>query len=103
MNGQGRKFLENGHEQQPLAARMTAPSTLPPGALPRCLNRAQSAEYVGVGTSLFDEMVRDHRMPQPIRINARTVWDRLQLDEAVNALRDAADDTYKEDSWADYQ
>jgi hypothetical protein len=31
-------------------------------------------------------MVKDGRMPQPIRINARVVWDRLQLDEAFAAL-----------------
>ena len=37
-------------------------------------------------SSLFDEMVRDGRMPKPKRINARTVWDRLKLDEAFAAL-----------------
>ena len=36
-------------------------------------------------------MVKDERMPQPIRINSRVLWDRLQLDEAFAALADAKD------------
>ena len=54
---------------------------------PRGLSRVQSAAYVGVSPSLFDELVKDGRMPQPIRINSRVVWDRLQLDEAFAALQ----------------
>jgi hypothetical protein len=50
------------------------------------LSREQSAEYIGVSPSLFDAMVKDGRMPGPKRINARTVWDRLGLDEAFAAL-----------------
>ncbi len=30
-------------------------------------------------------------MPRPIRINARTVWDRVKLDEAFAALSDDGD------------
>jgi hypothetical protein len=38
----------------------------------------------------------DGRMPQPIRINSRVLWDRLQLDEAFAALSDqgAIDDPW---------
>jgi predicted DNA-binding transcriptional regulator AlpA len=53
---------------------------------PRGLSRVQAASYVGVSPSLFDEMVKDGRMPQPKRINTRTVWDKRQLDEAFAAL-----------------
>jgi hypothetical protein len=31
-------------------------------------------------------------MPQPIRLNSRLVWDRLQLDDAFAALSDTARD-----------
>jgi hypothetical protein len=31
-------------------------------------------------------MVKDGRMPQPKRINSRTIWDRARLDEAFEAL-----------------
>jgi predicted DNA-binding transcriptional regulator AlpA len=55
---------------------------------PRGLCRAEAAAYVGVSPTLFDEMVSDGRMPKPKSINARTVWDRLQLDRAFDALPD---------------
>jgi predicted DNA-binding transcriptional regulator AlpA len=58
---------------------------------PRGLRRVKSAAYVGVSPSLFDEMVRDGRMPKPKRINGRVVWDRRQLDDAFEALPDGED------------
>jgi predicted DNA-binding transcriptional regulator AlpA len=70
---------------------------LPSCLTPRGLSRVQAAAYVGVSASLFDEMVRDGRMPQPIRINTRVLWDRLQLDEAFAALSDAQEDG--DDDW----
>ncbi len=71
---------------------------LPASLPPRGLSREQAAAYVGVGTSLFDAMVRDGRMPQPKEINSRRVWDRLQLDAAFSALPDTeghADDVWE--------
>ena len=59
---------------------------LPQSLAPRGLSREQAAAYVGVSPSLFDTLVKDGRMPGPKRINARTVWDRLQLDAAFAAL-----------------
>jgi predicted DNA-binding transcriptional regulator AlpA len=56
---------------------------------PRGLSRAEAARYIGVSPSLFDQMIKDGRMPQSIRINARVVWDRKELDEAFEALKDA--------------
>ena len=53
---------------------------------PRGLSRLEAARYVGIGTTLFDAMVADGRMPKPRIINSRTVWDRLQLDDAFNEL-----------------
>ena len=65
---------------------------LPPSLPPRGLSRVQSAAYIGVSTTLFDELVKDGRMPQPIRLNSRLVWDRLQLDDAFAALSDVGRD-----------
>jgi predicted DNA-binding transcriptional regulator AlpA len=59
---------------------------LPLTLAPRGLSRVQAAAYVGISPSIFDELVKDGRMPKPIRINSRVVWDRLQLDEAFVAL-----------------
>ena len=61
---------------------------LPRSLAPRGLSRVQAAAYIGVSPSLFDEMVKDGRMPKPMRINARTVWDRIRLDEAFATLSD---------------
>jgi predicted DNA-binding transcriptional regulator AlpA len=56
--------------------------------VPRGLSREQSARYIGIGPSLFDQLVKDGRMPKPKRINARTVWDRRKIDEAFDMLDD---------------
>ncbi len=63
-------------------SRADLPKSLPP----RGLNRPVSAAYIGVGTSLFDEMVDDGRMPKPKTINTRQIWDRLELDLSFDAL-----------------
>ena len=66
---------------------MTRPVDILPASLaPRGLSRVQSAVYVGVGATKFDEMVADRRMPKPKRVDGRNVWDRLALDEAFVAL-----------------
>jgi predicted DNA-binding transcriptional regulator AlpA len=70
------------------------PSSLPP----RGLSRVQAAAYIGISPTLFDGMVADGRMPRPVRINARTVWDRVKLDEAFAALSE--DEYGGDDPWS---
>jgi predicted DNA-binding transcriptional regulator AlpA len=55
---------------------------------PRGLSRDEAARYVGVGSTLFEEMVADGRMPRPKHINSRTIWDRVALDIAFTSLPD---------------
>jgi len=55
---------------------------------PRGLSREEAARYVGVGTTKFDEMVKDGKMPKPKRVGSRTVWDRVALDIAFTDLPD---------------
>jgi predicted DNA-binding transcriptional regulator AlpA len=62
---------------------------LPISLAPRGLSRAQAAAYIGISPSLFDKLVADGRMPKPIRINSRTIWDRTKLDESFQTLLDA--------------
>lgn len=58
---------------------------------PRGLCRVEAALYIGVSATLFDTLVKDGRMPAPRRINARTIWDRYELDAAFEALPHEAD------------
>ncbi|WCK12378.1 hypothetical protein G6L41_008860 [Agrobacterium tumefaciens] len=53
---------------------------------PRGLSREEAARYIGVGSTKFDEMVNDRRMPKPKRVDGRVVWDRISLDAAFSDL-----------------
>jgi hypothetical protein len=53
---------------------------------PRGVCRSAAAAYIGVSPCKFDELVADHRMPMPRRIDARKVWDVRDLDLAFDAL-----------------
>ncbi|UDF28480.1 UNVERIFIED_ORG: hypothetical protein LHK14_13275 [Roseateles sp. XES5] len=53
---------------------------------PRGMSREEAARDIGVGTTKFHELVQDHRMPQPKRIDGRVVWDRIALDAAFTDL-----------------
>ena len=52
----------------------------------RGLSRDEAAMYIGISATKFDEMVIDGRMPVPVKIDTRSVWDILSLDLAFDAL-----------------
>jgi excisionase family DNA binding protein len=52
----------------------------------RGLSRDEAAMYVGVSAAKFDELVADGRMPAPIRIDGRKVWDIRSIDLAFDSL-----------------
>lgn len=56
------------------------------GIEPRGLSLMQAALYVGVGSIVFLELVRDGHMPSPKIIGPYKVWDRKMLDEAFDEL-----------------
>ena len=60
--------------------------SLPPNLAPRGLSRIEAAAYIGIGTSKFDELVADGRMPRPKIIDKRKTWDRYALDAAYADL-----------------
>jgi predicted DNA-binding transcriptional regulator AlpA len=78
----------------------TRRDALPVSLPPRGLSRVEAAAYVGISPTLFDEMVADKRMPRPKRINARVVWDRIQIDTAFAALPNDDQDERADDVWA---
>jgi predicted DNA-binding transcriptional regulator AlpA len=68
------------------AGRKRRPSALPDNLPPRGLYREQAAEYICVGTTTWDKLVAEGRMPKPKRIGGRVVWDRHAIDKAFAAL-----------------
>jgi hypothetical protein len=69
---------------------------LPISLPPRGLSRLEAAAYVGTSPSLFDQMVSDGRMPNPVRINRRSIWDRYLLDRAFDVLLGEIDETMED-------
>lgn len=66
---------------------MTMPAALPPNTPAIGLSRKQAAVYVGVGVDLFDTLVKNGGLPQPVRLGSRLVWDRRRLDAAFDKLQ----------------
>jgi predicted DNA-binding transcriptional regulator AlpA len=53
---------------------------------PRGLRRDDAAAWIGLSPTKFDEMVKDGRMPQPVRMDGCVVWDRYGIDAAFDVL-----------------
>jgi len=66
---------------------------------PRGLSRETAAAYVGIGTTLFDEMVRLGKMPRPATLKGRLIWDRQALDRALDDLFDCPPVAAAPDPW----
>ena len=58
---------------------------------PRLVARADAAYYVGVGTTLFDDLVRQGMMPRPKAIGSRRLWDLRELDKTIDELPEAGE------------
>jgi predicted DNA-binding transcriptional regulator AlpA len=54
----------------------------------RGLSRDEAAVYVGIGSTKFDELVSDGRMPKPFRIDGRVIWDIHDLDSAIDRFKE---------------
>jgi hypothetical protein len=59
---------------------------LPVSLPPRGLSRDESARYLGIGVTLFDELVAEGKLPKPKHIRSRRVWDRHKLDLSFDVL-----------------
>ncbi|WP_206520511.1 MULTISPECIES: hypothetical protein [unclassified Mesorhizobium] len=51
----------------------------------RGYDRREAASYVGVSPTHFDKLVRIGKMPGPVQLLGRKVWDRRALDHALDA------------------
>lgn len=74
---------EAHHIRETLSKRQKTPPPV------RGLRRNEAAGYIGVSATKFDEMVKHHKMPSPIRTGGRVIWDIHELDEYFDALREA--------------
>ena len=52
----------------------------------RGLDHDEAATFVGVTIQVFDRMVDDGRLPQPVDLGGELVWDLVQLDRAMDRL-----------------
>jgi predicted DNA-binding transcriptional regulator AlpA len=64
---------------------------LPPNLPPRGISREAAAQYVGISPGKFDALVGDGRMPKPLQIDGRKVWDLRAVDRAFERLGGEAD------------
>lgn len=79
--------------------RSVPPSGWPPEAVPRYLNRECAAYYLGrMSPTHFDSLVRDGTLPAPHKFGRRTLYDRQEIDAAVekNNRPDDTDDDLPE-------
>lgn len=54
---------------------------------PRALRADRAAAYLAMSKSKFLELVDQRRLPQPVRIDGITMWDRLELDAAFENMK----------------
>jgi hypothetical protein len=66
----------------------------------RGLSRIESAMYIGVSPTKFDALVADGRMPKPVIIDGRKVWDRHELDISFDGL--PRENDCDPDGWEDF-
>ena len=55
-------------------------------AVKRGFSRIEAAEYVGIGTTKFDQLVAEGKLPKAKLIGSRKVWDVRELDPAFEEL-----------------
>jgi predicted DNA-binding transcriptional regulator AlpA len=67
--------------------------------MPRGLSREAAAQYCGFGTTKFDEMIKDGRLPKPARVDGRVVWDLHKLDKALDRLYQTEAETETDNPW----
>ncbi|WP_245576811.1 helix-turn-helix transcriptional regulator [Kaistia adipata] len=73
----------NAHQPIMVAALRPSPR--------RGLRREEAASYVGVGSSKFDQLVAEGKMPRPFRIDGCVIWDIRALDAAFDAISGLGD------------
>lgn len=58
---------------------------------PRALRAERAAAYLGMSERTFLRLVEAGQMPRAVRILSMSLWDRLELDAAFDAMRGEPD------------
>lgn len=53
--------------------------------------RTEVAAALGISPTKFDELVKDGRMPRPVRVDSCVLWDAAQVRAYWEALADGQD------------
>ena len=54
--------------------------------VPRLLRRGRAADYCDVSEPTFRKFVAEGLLPPPRQLNGMELWDRVDLDRAIDAL-----------------
>lgn len=83
-----KKIAQTTMLSQSLATTMRTQHTSRGSAqtIKRGFNRYEAAAYIGVSPTKFDQLVEQGRMPKPMQIDGRKVWDIRELDPAFEEL-----------------
>lgn len=57
---------------------------------PRAMRLEHAAAYLSVSQSSFLRLVEERIMPKPTKIRGMTVWDRHDIDDAFEELKQAS-------------
>jgi hypothetical protein len=66
------------------------------------LSRVEAADFIGVPSHLFDQMVDDGRMPHPKDIGGHKVWSRPAIEKCFTELPDQSRDRKRTNPWQDF-
>jgi predicted DNA-binding transcriptional regulator AlpA len=66
----------------------------PLGYPPRMMRLGRAAAYIDVSPSTFLRMVEEGAMPAPITHHGIRAWDRIDVDAAVEDLKEGPNNTY---------
>lgn len=55
---------------------------------PRAFRAERAAAYLSMSTSTFLKLVEEGTMPKGIKVRGMTMWDRLELDAALENLKE---------------
>ena len=68
---------------------------------PRAFRAERAAAYLSMGKSTFLKLVEEGKLPPPLRVAGIPLWDRLDLDAAVEDWKGkGSDEVAPQNSWA---